>query len=52
MSILTRDEILREIAVGHIRIDSYDPTAIGPVPAGAPRFRDRERWSDRSGHRA
>ena len=31
MSILTRDEILKEIAAGHIRIDPYDPTAIGPA---------------------
>jgi dCTP deaminase len=31
MSILTHDEILKEIEVGHIRIDPYDPTAIGPA---------------------
>ena len=31
MSILTRDEILREIAAGHIRIDPYDPTMVGPA---------------------
>jgi len=31
MSILTRDEILKEIAAGHIRIDPYDPAAVGPA---------------------
>ncbi len=31
MSILTHDEILKEIAAGHIRIDPYDPAAIGPA---------------------
>jgi dCTP deaminase len=31
MSILAKDEILREIAAGHIKIDPYDPTAVGPA---------------------
>jgi dCTP deaminase len=31
MSILTRDEILKEIAAGNIRIDPYDPAAVGPA---------------------
>ena len=31
MSILTRDEILKEIAAGHIKIDPYDPAAVGPA---------------------
>lgn len=31
MSILTHDEIVKEIAAGHIRIDPHDPTAIGPA---------------------
>jgi len=31
MSILTHDEILKEIAAGHIRIDPYDPEAVGPA---------------------
>jgi len=31
MSILTHDEILKAIAAGHIRIDPYDPSAVGPA---------------------
>ena len=31
MSVLARDEILKEIAAGHIRIDPYDPTMVGPA---------------------
>ncbi|MEW6441027.1 MAG: dCTP deaminase [bacterium] len=31
MCILTRDEILREIAAGNIRIDPYDPACVGPA---------------------
>ena len=31
MSILTRDEIFREIAAGHIQIEPYDPATVGPA---------------------
>jgi len=31
MSVLTRDEIFKEIAAGNIRIDPYDPAAVGPA---------------------
>jgi dCTP deaminase len=31
MGVLTRDEILKEIAAGNIRIDPYDPDAVGPA---------------------
>lgn len=31
MSILTHDEIVREIEAGRIRIDPYDPSKIGPA---------------------
>lgn len=31
MSILTHDEILKEIDQGNIKIDPYDPTAVGPA---------------------
>ncbi|MBI2369493.1 MAG: dCTP deaminase, partial [Deltaproteobacteria bacterium] len=31
MSVLTHDEILDEIARGHIVIDPFDPAAVGPA---------------------
>src|SRR3990172_1007368 len=31
MSILTRDEILKEIAAGRILIEPFDPTCVGPA---------------------
>ena len=31
MSVLTHDEILKEIAAGYILINPYDATAIGPA---------------------
>lgn len=31
MSILTREEILREIAAGRVRIEPFDPEAVGPA---------------------
>lgn len=31
MSILTREEILREIAAGRIRIEPFDPETVGPA---------------------